>query len=452
MKIAQHGNNALVASTTATDLPTTPDWKKKNNRTSNNCSASTTGMVDGNSFSNAIAGNYYCFSVADTAGNRGYRQRALSVGTDIEVSQFATSVVARQVQGLRIDDYFGYSVSLDGDRLAIGASDDDGNGDWYTDSGAVYIFKRTGTSWKLEQEISDQASGFTVLNEGDFFGYSVSLDGDRLAVGAYGDDGHNSYDAGAVYIFKRTGTTWRLEQEISDQETGFTNLWSYDAFGYSVALDGDRLAVGAYLDYGHSGSNTGAAYIFKRTGTTWSLEQEISDQETGFDYLKRNDYFGEHLDLDGDRLVVAAAFDDGQDGQDTGAVYVFKRTGSTWSLEQEISDQETGFTELKALDGFGWNVDLDGDRLAVGAQGDDGISGSNTGAAYIFKRTGTTWNLEQEISDQSTGFDRLLSGDGFGIVALEADRLVVGAAWDDGSSVLILAPPTFLNERGRFGI
>ena len=435
--VTQHGTNTLVASTASTDLPTTPDWQKKNNQTTSDCDSSTTGMVSGSSFNNAVAGNYYCFSVADAAGNRAYREQSLTANTDIEVNQFATSVVARQMTGLRIDDYFGYSVSLDGDRLAVGASDDDGSGAWYTDSGAVYIFKRTGTTWTLEQEISDQASGFTVLESLDFFGYSVSLDGDRLAVGAYGDVGHSGDATGAVYIFKRTGTNWALEQEISDQETGFDSLWSSDYFGYSVSLDENRLAVGAYLDYGHSGDSTGAAYIFKRTGTTWALEQEISDQETGFNYLKPFDYFGEFLDLDGDRLAVGAAFDDGDNGADAGAVYIFKRTGSTWDLEQEISNQVTGstglFMDLDGLDSFGWNVDLDGDRLAVGAMGDDSHNRSETGAAYIFKRTGTTWALEQKISDQSAGLS-LSNRDSFGIVALDGDRLAVGAYLDDGSS------------------
>ena len=393
-------------------------------------------MVSGNSFDNAVAGNYYCFSVANTSGNRGYREQSLSARTDIEVNQFATSVVARQVAGLKIDDWFGYGVSLDGDRLAVGAGEDDGNGAWYTDSGAVYIFKRTGATWQLEQEISDQASEFTVLQSLDFFGYSVSLDGDRLAVGAYGDVGHSGDATGAVYIFKRTGTTWHLEQEISDQETGFDVLWSSDYFGYSVSLDGNRLAVGAYLDYGHSGDSTGAVYVFKRTGTTWALEQEISDQPdgSGFHHLESRDYFGEFLDLDGDRLAVGAAFDDGESGADTGAVYIFKRTGTTWALEQEISDQASGFTALARLDSLGWNLDLDGNRLAVGAMGDDGHSGANTGAVYVFKRTGTTWALEQKISDQASGFTALSSGDSFGIVALDGDRLAVGSYLDNGSS------------------
>ena len=107
--------------------------------------------------------------------------------------------------------------------------------------GAVHIFKRTGVTWVLEQEIADQGSGFTALKPNDYFGYSTAVDGDRLAVGAHKDDGHgtdgsNGADTGAVYIFKRTDTAWVLEQEISDQSSGFTALKRNDKFGVSVFL------------------------------------------------------------------------------------------------------------------------------------------------------------------------------------------------------------------------
>ena len=122
----------------------------------------------------------------------------------------------------------------------------------------------------------------------DSFGIAA-LDGDRLAVGAYLDDGSSGADTGAVYIFKRTGTTWTLEQEISGQISGSTALTSKDWFGKSIALDGGRLVVGAYGDngtYGERGlspyssytNTTGASYIFEQRNTTWILEQEISNQ------------------------------------------------------------------------------------------------------------------------------------------------------------------------------
>ena len=354
---------------------------------------------------------------------------------------------------LKPNDYFGYSTSLDGDRLAVGAHLDDGygtNGNNGANTGAVYIFKRTtvgGTvSWQLEQEISDQSSGFTALKRNDKFGVSVSLDGDRLAVGAYGDDGYDSSAAGAVYIFKRTtvgGTvSWQLEQEISDQSSGFNNLASGDKFGGSVSLDGDRLAVGAHGDEGHGGKSlSGAVYIFKRTtvgGTvSWQLEKELSKKSNELTVLDSGDYFGTSISLSGDRLAVGAHLDDGHgtgndDGTDTGSVYIFKRTtvGGTvsWELEQEISDQSSGFTALKGDDQFGYSVSLFGDRLVTGAHKDDGGSGANTGAVYVFeKNSNHQWILKAEISDQSSNFKTLQTKDHFGYsVSLDGNDLAVG--------------------------
>ena len=99
---------------------------------------------------------------------------------------------------------------------------------------------------------------------------------DQYTILAMGQMVAMASNTGAVYIFKRAGTTWALEQEIADQATGFTSLEGGDSFGYSVALDGGRLVVGAPEDDGGSGYNSGASYIFKKTGTTWSLNQEIS--------------------------------------------------------------------------------------------------------------------------------------------------------------------------------
>ena len=339
-------------------------------------------------------------------------------------------------------DQFGWSVSLAGDYLAVGAYGD--NGASGSDTGAVYVFKRTGTVWTLQQEIIDQSSGFNNLRSGDYFGRSVSLTSDRLAVGAYGDDTGGS-GAGTVYVFKRTGTVWALEEEIADGEilngTAFNNLRSYDYFGYSVSLTSDRLAVGAYGD-DTGGSGAGTVYVFKRTGTVWALEEEIADGEilngTAFNNLRSGDYFGWTVSLTSDRLAVGAYGDD-TGGSGAGTVYVFKRAGAVWALEKEIADGANlagvVFNDLTNGDYFGYSVSLTGDRLAVGAYGDNGAGGSDTGAVYIFKRTATSWALEQAISDQSSGFNSLKASDYFGrSVSLTANHLAVGADGDDGAS------------------
>ena len=220
--------------------------------------------------------------------------------------------------------------------MAVGTRYDDGKNNSTSNAGAVYIFKRTGTTWALERKIEDGSDGFNDLDANDEFGLSVSLDGDRLAVAAWYDDGKNNStsNAGAVYIFKRTGTTWALEKKIEDGSDGFNHLDANDEFGLSVSLDGDRLAVGAHKDDGknNSTSNAGAVYIFKRTGTTWALEKKIEDGSDGFNHLDANDWFGGFsISLDGDRLAVGAYGDDGHDNSRiTGAVYMFERSGETW--------------------------------------------------------------------------------------------------------------------------
>ena len=428
----------LTASTTATDIATNPVWYHSEHTTIPNC-ANTTIWDVGQSFKGVTYGRYYCFKISDRKSNTGYGRYQVAQPTpSLQARQMTATIVATTTEAnptLGAEDHFGTKIALDGDYLAVAAVNDDGASG--SSTGAVYIFKKTGVTWSLQAEIADQSSGFNQLQSGDEFGSSLALDGDRLAVGAPFDDGHSGSKTGAVYIFKRSGTVWFLEKEISDQSSGFNQLESGDEFGSSLALDGDRLAVGAPFDDGHSGATTGAVYVFKRSGSSWELEETIIDERTGFTNLARADRFGTSVSLDGDRLAVGADYDYGASGPWTGAVYIFKRTGTTWALEQEISDQTTGFINLAAEDHFGRSLVLNDDRLLVGAPFTDGVSGVNTGAVYVFKRTATTWSLEQEIADQLTGFTDLEEGDMFGTsLALDDTRLLVGAPLDDGHSGL----------------
>ena len=445
--ITQTGDS-LQATTTATDLPDNPVWEYRESTTDPTCSNLNSGWINGSKAKYISFSKYYCFRVADNAGNNGYSKIKPTIpdpGLVIKQTQTKISASATSTYALSINanDEFGHSVSLDGDRLAVGAWYDDGKNNSTSNAGAVYIFKRTGTTWALERKIEDGSDGFNHLDVDDRFGLSVSLDGDWLAVGAYRDSGKNNstFHAGAVYIFKRTGATWSLERKIEDGSDGFNNLDADDWFGFSVSLDGDRLAVGANKDDGKNNGtyNAGAVYIFKRTGTTWSLERKIEDRSDGFNDLVVRDNFGDSVSLDGDRLAVGALNDDGKNNgtHNAGAVYIFKRTGTTWALERKIEDGSDGFNDLDASDNFGGRVSLDGDRLAVGAVHDDGKNNRTTsaGAVYIFKRTGTTWGLERKIEDGSDGFNDLDFGDYFGWrISLDGDRLAVGAVHDDGKN------------------
>jgi hypothetical protein len=359
-------------------------------------------------------------------------------------------------------DQFGISVALSGDTLAVGAHVEDsaatgvdgnqGDDAGGTNSGAVYVFRRSGTTWLQEAYL--KASNTDAL---DYFGVSVALSGDTLAVGAYGEDSetgaqadNSATDSGAVYVFRHNGTTWLQEAYLKASTIGVD-----DYFGHDVALSGDTLAVVAWgedsaaTDVGgdendNTAADSGAVYVFRRAGTTWQQEAYLKASNTGTE-----DYFGyTGVALSGDTLAVGAEYEDsaaqGVGGDendntaaDSGAVYVFRRTGAAWEQEAYLKASNTG-TE----DRFGWSVALSGDTLAVGAvcedsaaQGvggnqDDNVATENSGAVYVFRRTGTAWEQAAYIKASNTAKD-----DTFGRgVALSGDTLAVTAIQEDSAA------------------
>jgi len=218
-----------------------------------------------------------------------------------------------------------------------------------------YLVQKTGaegymmTNWLERQKLV--ASDGTA---GDGFGWSVSINGDYaiIGIGAFLDD-----YIGSAYIFKRTGSSWTEEAKLtaSDGTTG-------DHFGWSVSINGDYAIIGALFD----DSATGSAYIFKRIGSSWTQQAKLlaSDGAAG-------DVFGYSVSISGDYAII------GTDGDEStaGSAYIFKRTGSSWTEEAKLtaSDGTTG-------DQFGWSVSINGDYAIIGAYGDD----STTGSAYVF--------------------------------------------------------------------
>ncbi len=261
-------------------------------------------------------------------------------------------------------DYFGYSVSLDGDTALIGANSDDDNGDY---SGSTYVFTRTGTTWTQQQKLiaSDGA-------QGDYFGFSVSLDGDTALIGANHDD-DNGDNSGSAYVFTRTGTTWTQQAKLhaSDSTTG-------DVFGHTVALNGDSALIAALGDTEH-GANSGSAYVFTCMGTTWTEQAKLLAFDGG-----PGDFFGISLSIDDDTALIGAR-DDYNESSGFGSVYIFTRTDTTWTHQQKLL---TPYNETGRY--FGSSVSLDDDTALIGAWGSDGYE-EFSGAAYVFIRTGNIW-------------------------------------------------------------
>ena len=350
---------------------------------------------------------------------------------------------------------FGNSVSLssNGSTLAVGAEFESSSHDY---SGAAYIFTRTGSTWSEQKflKASDKA-------EYDEFGSSVSLSGDgsTLAVGARVGDSAAA-NSGAVYMFARTGTDWPEQQKLTA-----SGLLADDEFGYSVSLnsDGTTLAVGAPRESSDV-TGIGAAYIFTRTGTSWSQQEKVVATSQG-----QEDYFGYSISLsgDGNTLAVGAKGEDSSavrvggnqsdnNASGSGAAYIFTRAGTAWSQQAYVKASNTG-----AEDEFGYSVSLssDGSTLAVGARSEDsnatglgGIESDNTanesGAVYTFSLTGTTWTQQAYVkATDAEGSDIFgesvsLSGDG--------STLAVGAA-GEGSNATGLRGNASDNSAGESG-
>ncbi|MBL8152763.1 MAG: hypothetical protein JNM70_01165 [Anaerolineae bacterium] len=260
-----------------------------------------------------------------------------------------------------------------------------------------------------QQQAKVSASDGAACN---LFGESVAVYGDTLVVGAYGADLPGKVDAGAVYVFTRSGSTWSQQAKLtaSDSAAG-------DLFGNSVTIYGDTIAVGSSAADLPGKGDAGAVYVFTRSGSTWSQQAKITSSD-----IATSDFFGIRCALYGDTLVVSATSADLPGKVDAGAAYVFVRSGSTWSQQAKLTASDAA-----ADDQFGIAVDLVGDIAVVSAPGADLPGKANAGAAYIFQRTGTTWTQ----TDKITASDAAAS-DAFGYcIALHGSTVVVGAPTND---------------------
>ena len=306
-----------------------------------------------------------------------------------------TTEVKIQATDAGADAYFGSVVAISGDYAIVGARGEDSGGT----KGAAYIFKREGISWAHKAKLKSSQ-----LQSNDTFGISVAISGDYAIVGV---------SKGAACIFKREGTQWP-EQAIlrpSDADADAS-----DQFGKSVAISGDYAIVGAYAE-DTSGSNAGAAYIFKRDGIFWDQEVQMqaSDAES-------NDNFGWSVAISGDYVIVGAQYKNNA----AGSAYIFKRNGNDWPEQKKIQA-----SDAESNDNFGWSVAISGDYVIVGAYRED-TGGSEAGSAYIFKRNGNEWPEQEKIQAKGAQSD-----DRFGSsVAISGDYAIVGAYGEDtkGSS------------------
>ncbi len=243
----------------------------------------------------------------------------------------------------------------------------------------------------------------------DVFGCSVAISGDYAIIGARSAENASNIGTGAAYIFKRSGQQWVQHQKLLASDGALD-----DFFGVSVDISGNYAIVGASLD-DDNGTNSGSAYIFKLTGTTWSEFDKITASDAA-----DGDVFGSPVAISGLKAVVGASGNDDV-GSNSGSAYVFNEGPSAWTEAQKLTASNAA-----TLARFGTSLDITTDRLIVGAY----PGGLTTGAAYVFFFNGSVWS-EQAILNPP-----LPSYFGYGVsVTLNNDFAVVGSNLDTSFAI-----------------
>jgi hypothetical protein len=294
---------------------------------------------------------------------------------------------------------------------------------------------------------------------GDWFGYAVAIDGDTMVVGAHYEDSaaagvngnqqdNSVTESGAAYVYVRTPTGWSQQAYLKASNPDVS-----DFFGYSVAIAGDTIVVGALTEAsaspgvnGDQSDNTsygaGAAYVFVRTASGWSQQAYLKASNPDI-----SDLFGHSVAIAGDTIVVGAygessaatgvngdQLDNGTYG--SGAAYVFVRSTDGWSQQAYLKASNT-----RRFERFGYSVGIDGDTVVVTApletSAATGVNGNqadtsaiNAGSAYVFARSAGVWSQQAYLKASNTGI-----GDQFGhSSAIAGDTIVIGAQGEASAS------------------
>lgn len=357
------------------------------------------------------------------------------------------------------DDGFGISVAISGNTVVVGALQESSsasgvNGNQSSNSlslsGAAYVFVRSQGTWSQQAYLKAPNPG-----AGDNFGNFVAIDGDVVVVGAHLEDSSNSLgnnnlatNSGAAYVYTRSGSNWTYRTMLKA-----SNIGADDRFGYSGAVSGDTIVIGARWEGSaargvngnqsdNSAPRSGAAYVFSRAGNAWTQQAYLKASNTNAD-----DWFGNSVAISGNTIVVgsrgeassAAGVNGNQNNNsmaEAGAAYVFVRSGSSWTQQAYLKASNPG-----AGDRFGTSVSISGDTIVVGADREDssatGVDGdgssngkTDSGAAYIFERSGGQWRQTAYLKASNCS-----AGSSFGFaVAVSGDVVLVGAKDEDSGA------------------
>ncbi|HUU97589.1 MAG TPA: FG-GAP repeat protein [Phycisphaerae bacterium] len=306
------------------------------------------------------------------------------------------------------NDEFGVSVAVSGDVAVIGAHLDDDGG---PDSGSAYVYSFDGTEWIEQAKLT--ASDATPY---DNFGWSVSISGDAVVVGANLNDdaGPNS---GSAYVFKRPPGGWVDMTETAKLTAG--DATENDEFGRCVAISGDVVAIGAHYD-SDDAFQSGSAYVFVKPPSGWESMTAETAKLTASDPSDL-DRLGLAVAIDGD-VVVAGAWADDDGGSASGSAYVYNQPLDGWADMTETA--KLAASDAAAGDHFGWSVSINGDVAMIGAPAHL-WDGSGFGSAYAYRFDGTDWIEEAKLTASDGAED-----DEFGYsVSISGDAAVIGSRY-----------------------
>lgn len=370
-------------------------------------------------------------------------------------------------------DHFGAAIAVSGDTMVVGSPLEDSsatgvNGSQSnnssTDSGAVYVYRRNSTTGLWSQEAYLKASN---TGSDDRFGCSVAIDGNTLVVGAMNEDSNatgvngtqannSASNSGAVYVFTRSGSTWTQHSYLKASNTG-----AGDLFGSSVSIQQNTILVGAPNEdsnatgvngngANNSSADSGAGYVYFFSASAWNFQTYFKSSATAA---------GQHFGMSAAMWGDTAAFGAPDATSGTGYVGIYSRSASTWSHQQNV----TAFNS-EAGDFFGWSLALRGSTtsqassLLVGAPWESsngtgvGSAGSNnsnpdSGAAYLYALQSGTWNHHAFFKSAASNTQPINFG---WAVGLAADIVVVSAPRENSSSTGIDGDPedTWASQSG----
>ncbi len=257
-----------------------------------------------------------------------------------------------------------------------------------------------------------QVDGVGAGEAEDCFGSSVAISQDTIIVGAYFDRVGRNYRQGSAHVYRWTGSQWIWEATLVAPD-GVPN----DNFGVSVALSGDTAVIGANHISQGSDNAQGTAYVFVREGTSWTLQARLVASDRA-----ASDHFGGAVAVFGNTAIIGAGGKSIGGNGNQGAVYVFARTGTTWSQEARLTASDGATSDF-----FGDAVALSSSVVVVGAFGDDVATNIDQGSVYVFARSDTGWTQQAKLT-ATDGEARDRFG---GSVALSSNTIFVGAFTDD---------------------